>query len=257
MNFDFGKNWQRFSSQALTQKHIEQAQDDFEKLFAGIPLNHQSFLDIGFGQGLTSLLAATQGSQVMAIDINPKCFVALEQTKLFFKEVSSVKTRTGSILDQEFLKTLPAFDIVHAWGVLHHTGNMKQAIANAAGLVKKNGFLVISIYNKQITSPLWKIIKATYNKLPSAFQRIFIGIFYPIIFCAKFLVTGKNPKKMDRGMDFYFNVVDWVGGTPYEYATQNEIISKLKSLGFCCLKTIPPKVPTGCNEFIFQNIIEN
>ncbi len=44
-------------------------------------------------------------------------------------------------------------------------------------------------------------------------------LFYPVIWLAKYLVTGENPTKMNRGMNFFYNVVDWVGGYPYEYAS--------------------------------------
>jgi 2-polyprenyl-6-hydroxyphenyl methylase/3-demethylubiquinone-9 3-methyltransferase len=53
-------------------------------------------------------------------------------------------------------------------------------------------------------------------------------------------------------MDFYFDVIDWVGGYPYEYATKDEITKYVGNLGFKCLRCIPAAVPTGCNEFVFQ-----
>ncbi|EDN68684.1 hypothetical protein BGP_2011 [Beggiatoa sp. PS] len=36
MQFDFGENWINFSKKSLTAEKIQQAQDDFEKLFNGI-----------------------------------------------------------------------------------------------------------------------------------------------------------------------------------------------------------------------------
>lgn len=66
------------------------------------------------------------------------------------------------------------------------------------------------------------------------------------------MITRRNPKEMTRGMDFYYNVVDWVGGYPYEYATISEIDNLLNKLGFRCIKKIPAQVPTGCNEFVFK-----
>ena len=59
-----------------------------------------------------------------------------------------------------------------------------------------------------------------------------IWIFIPIIFVAKWLVTFKNPFKMKRGMDFMHNVIDWVGGYPYEYASVGEMTARLQKLGF-------------------------
>ena len=50
-------------------------------------------------------------------------------------------------------------------------------------------------------------------------------------------------------MDFMHNVIDWVGGYPYEYASVDEMTAQLKSLGFQDNRP-PASVPTGCNEFV-------
>jgi 2-polyprenyl-6-hydroxyphenyl methylase/3-demethylubiquinone-9 3-methyltransferase len=78
-----------------------------------------------------------------------------------------------------------------------------------------------------------------------------IYTFWAIILTAKSAVTKRNPFKMERGMDFFYDVVDWVGGYPYEYATIQEIKDFVQTHGFKIIKTIPAKVPTGCNEFAF------
>jgi 2-polyprenyl-6-hydroxyphenyl methylase/3-demethylubiquinone-9 3-methyltransferase len=72
---------------------------------------------------------------------------------------------------------------------------------------------------------------------------------------AKLIVTRKNPfKKQKRGMSFYYDVIDWVGGYPYEYADKDEVINYVEKLGFKCIKLVKPLVPTGCNEFVFQKM---
>jgi 2-polyprenyl-6-hydroxyphenyl methylase/3-demethylubiquinone-9 3-methyltransferase len=56
---------------------------------------------------------------------------------------------------------------------------------------------------------------------------------------------------MERGMDFYYNVVDWVGGFPYEYATPEEVARHLSERGFTLRWQAEATVPTGCNEQVF------
>jgi len=58
--------------------------------------------------------------------------------------------------------------------------------------------------------------------------------------------------KQSRGMDFFYNVIDWIGGYPYEYASSDEVERMLARHGFTCMKKIPAQVPTGCNEFVFR-----
>jgi 2-polyprenyl-6-hydroxyphenyl methylase/3-demethylubiquinone-9 3-methyltransferase len=71
-----------------------------------------------------------------------------------------------------------------------------------------------------------------------------------VIFAAKWLVTRRNPLHMARGMDFMHNIVDWVGGYPYEYASTAEMTAALERTGFEVLLVRNAIVPTGCNEFV-------
>jgi 2-polyprenyl-6-hydroxyphenyl methylase/3-demethylubiquinone-9 3-methyltransferase len=71
MQFDFGKNWLDFSKNALTSEQVEQAQQDFTKLFHNIELKGKFFVDIGFGQGLSLLIAKQKGATAVGCEINP------------------------------------------------------------------------------------------------------------------------------------------------------------------------------------------
>jgi 2-polyprenyl-6-hydroxyphenyl methylase/3-demethylubiquinone-9 3-methyltransferase len=155
-----------------------------------------------------------------------------------------------SALDTQDMEALGKFDIVYSWGVLHHTGNMALALKNSAQLVNDHGLLMVAIYNRHWSSPPWKFIKWLYNKVGTFGQKIFIRTLTPIIIIAKFLVTFKNPLKVRRGMDFMHNIIDWVGGYPYEYASVKEMTETLKKLGFEMVLVRPAKIPTACNEFV-------
>ncbi len=261
--FDFGQNWEDYSRKSLDLEKVRQAKSDFERLFSGIPLENRSFLDIGFGQGLSLLSAASNGARCLGVDINARCLQVLgENRKAFFPEIpdEQIGRVQGSILDPELIRKLQVdsrakegqFDIVHSWGVLHHTGSMLQAIRNSATLVAGQGHLVLAIYQRHWSSAPWKCIKFLYNKSPAIGRRFFIWLFYPSIYLAKWIVTRENPKNKNRGMDFYHDVVDWVGGYPYEYADRAEITYFLKELGFDLIGFHPPTAPTGCMEFVFR-----
>jgi 2-polyprenyl-6-hydroxyphenyl methylase/3-demethylubiquinone-9 3-methyltransferase len=173
-------------------------------------------------------------------------------------ELTNIPLIIGSILEHSTVEKLlnhsenQSFNVVHSWGVLHHTGSMQKSIQNASSLVKERVFLVISIYNKHWTSPVWLFIKWLYNKLPSVLQKGMVYLFYPVIWLAKYLVTKGKPTQKTRGMDFFYDVVDWVGGYPYEYASKDEIIRLIEPLGFELVRFVPAQVPTGCNEFVFR-----
>ena len=76
-------------------------------------------------------------------------------------------------------------------------------------------------------------------------------LFYPVIFTAKFFTTLKNPFTMHRGMDFYHDVVDWIGGYPYEYATARQVIDFVTEKGFKLKSYLPNKLIVGNNQFVF------
>ena len=257
--FDFGENWSDFSTHALTAERVAQARRDFALLLGEIPLTGRTFLDIGFGQALSLLTATSLGGKVHGCDINPKCAQVLARNLRHFPDVTAVPPVTvGSILDEAVLAELHqasggrGFDIVHSWGVLHHTGDMDRALRHAAQLVAPGGHLVLALYNRHWSSGAWRAIKWSYVHSPRWLRRALIGLFYPVIYVAKWLVTRTNPKKQERGMDFYYDVVDWVGGYPYEYASRDEVEAELTRRGFTLVRFLSARVPTGCNEFIFQ-----
>jgi 2-polyprenyl-6-hydroxyphenyl methylase/3-demethylubiquinone-9 3-methyltransferase len=164
------------------------------------------------------------------------------------------EVRIGSILDEKLVEDLErngGFDIVHSWGVLHHTGDMRKAIHQACRLVNQGGYFVCAIYRSHWSSPLWRLVKRGYNTLPRFLQPVLVILLYPVIFAAKWVATGSWPLRQRRGMDFYHNVVDWVGGYPYEYATVAQIEAIMSREGLVLKRVIPSNVPTGCNEFVF------
>ena len=257
--FDFGQNWAAFSDHAATGERGAQARAALVSLMGDFDLRGKTFLDIGFGQGFSLLSASTLGARVVGCDIDPRCHEVLERNRALFPDAGVIPLQVGSILDDAVVAALydtqesgrVGYDVVHSWGVLHHTGDMKRALANAGSLVRPGGRFVVAIYNRHWSSPPWLAIKSTYIHSPKWLRRVLIGALYPVIWIAKLAVTGKNPNRMERGMDFYYNVVDWVGGYPYEYATIAEVEQICRPMGFSLLRSTPAKVPTGCNELVF------
>ncbi len=254
--FKFGENWASFSRQ-LDEARIDEALRSLVSLFGDDTIRGKSFLDIGCGSGLFSIAAARLGAnKVVGLDVDPVS-VSTSQTNAAHwlqDSSSSLSFHHLSALNTHQMETLGRFDIVYSWGVLHHTGNMALALKNVAGRVDDHGLLMIAIYNRHWSSMPWKLVKWLYNKVGTFGQKLLIWIFTPIIFVAKWLVTFKDPFKMKRGMDFKHNIIDWVGGYPYEYASVLEMTETMKKLGFEMLLVRPAAVPTGCNEFVCKSL---
>ena len=53
-------------------------------------------------------------------------------------------------------------------------------------------------------------------------------------------------------MNRWYDIVDWVGGFPYEVATVDEIFDFYKAKDFTMTKVKSGGVGLGCNEFVFE-----
>ncbi len=167
------------------------------------------------------------------------------------------------MLDTNYMQSLGVFDVVYAWGVLHHTGNMWQGVKLAADRVGPRGRLVIALYNDQgYASRYWKGVKRLYVGGPSALRWSLVfgaGIWFEGRAALSRLLRGKNPlpfadwrdRKQERGMSVWHDLIDWVGGYPFEVAKPEEALDFLRPLGFelVGLKTCAGGI--GCNEFLF------
>lgn len=253
--FEFGKNWERFSLNAMSEETLDDAAASVRELLGGDRLKGAAFVDVGCGSGLFSIAAARLGAaRVMGLDVDPKCIEVAKANAARFGFEKQTEFKEISILDRPAAEPLGTFDVVYAWGSLHHTGDMRTAISNAAALVGPGGAFALAIYNRHSTSRAWERIKKTYNHSPGLVRAIMIYAFCGIIYAAKLAVTRRNPLEQQRGMNFFYNVVDWVGGWPYEYASIAELCAMVEPLGFETVKTVPAQVPTGCNEFVFRRV---
>jgi len=259
--FSFGENWSRFLT-TLNDDRIKEAEKSLQEKLGLEKLEGKIFLDVGSGSGLFSLAAYHLGAKVFSFDYDQD---SVNCTKYLKEKYASNDERwtvnQGSVLDKGFLKKFGKVDILYSWGVLHHTGHLYVAFENVANLVANGGHLFISIYNDQGgASNRWKWLKKTYNN-----SNIFIKyliIFYTFIkqwwkdlfldtLKGRPLLSLKNYKQ-NRGMSPYYDLIDWVGGYPFEVAKPEEVFNFFKERNFelQLLKTCAGGL--GCNEYVFK-----
>jgi SAM-dependent methyltransferase len=250
--FSFGSNWEAYSIEKLNEMRVAAAMQSLQSLLQRDSLKGLTFLDVGCGSGLFSIAAWKMGAErVVGIDIDPRCIKVSERNRDRLTPDAAIAFVLMSVLNSQDVQMLGKFDVVYAWGALHHTGAMLDAIRIAARRVAAPGTLILAIYNRHWTSPIWKAVKQFYNRVPRTGQRVLIPFFAAIAFAAKLCVTRHSPLAKKRGMDFWYDVIDWIGGYPYEYATRQEIVRFVEEQGFALRNFFPAEVPTGCNEYVF------
>jgi SAM-dependent methyltransferase len=262
--FEFGHNWARFLS-VLDEPRIQAAERALQEMLEVERLDGRRFLDIGSGSGLSSLAARRLGARVHSFDYDPQSVACTrELRRRYFPADPQWIVERGSVLDADGMRALGTFDVVYSWGVLHHTGRMWEALANAAVPVALGGKLFVAIYNDTGTqSRRWLRIKQLYNELPRP-ARVPFAIAVTIPGELKAMAGAALRRRPGdyirswteygsrRGMNRWHDIIDWVGGYPYEFATPDEIFDFYRARGFTLTRLRCGGVGLGCNELVFE-----
>ncbi len=263
--FGFGENWSRFAS-ALEPSQIETARRSVTDLLGRDTLEGMSFLDVGSGSGLFSLAACNLGAKrVHSLDYDPISVATTESLRERYAPGREWSVERGSALDPAYMRSLGQFDVVYSWGVLHHTGRMWEAIGQTCELVAPGGLLAISIYNDQgALSSVWKLVKRVYNALPTplrpAFAALAIAPMELKMLAARtlrgrpgeYFELWRSERGHERGMDRWRDIVDWVGGFPFEVASREQVIEFCTGRGFTLERIESVGRSHGCNQFVFE-----
>jgi len=69
--------------------------------------------------------------------------------------------------------------------------------------------------------------------------------------------AARKSYQSSRGMDFYHDVHDWLGGYPYETAQASEVDSALTQLSFTAERVFARPLSlglfgSGCDEYVYR-----
>jgi SAM-dependent methyltransferase len=237
--FEFGENWRRFL-EGVRDEQIVTAESSLKRMLEIDSLAGLSFLDIGSGSGLFSLAARRLGARVHSFDYDPQSVAcAAELRRRYFPGDDGWVVEKGSALDADYLARIAQLPVA------------------------PGGRLFIAIYNDGGSkSRRWARIKHAYNHLPRLLRAPFALLAMTPNETKAFLRaaldgrTGEylrswiEPEK-SRGMSRWRDIVDWVGGYPYEFATPEQIFDFYRERGFTLTKLKCGGVGLGCNEFVF------
>ena len=257
--FEFGKNWSDFIQKHFSAEAIDISKQHILKFMNRPNLNDLGVLDIGCGSGLHSIAMLRAGAKsVHCFDYDANSVVTTRYLRELVGKPANWTVEQGSVLDDAFIERLPLYDLVYSWGVLHHTGEVWRAIRNAASRVKPRGLFYIALYSADVhvdpTAEFWLAVKRRYVSSGWMTRRL-MELWYIYRFqldrnllnLPKFLRRAREYKK-NRGMNYYIDIRDWLGGWPMEFVYDQEAIDFCNKLGFKLMEIATGQANT---EFLF------
>lgn len=266
-HFAFGENWASYAKH-IGPEQIAEAERSLRRLLADESLTGKRLLDIGCGSGLHSLAALRLGArEVLAVDIDEKSVATTRGVLRQHAPLGRYAVECVSVFDLD-PEIHGQFDMVYSWGVLHHTGDLDRALRCASHMVAPGGLFIFALYRKTLMCTFWKIEKRWYAHAKPATQK-FARILYLSLYRAGLWLRGRQFKDhvnsyKTRGMDFYHDVHDWLGGYPYESISPREVSDKMTQLDLAPMRSFVHLgrlgrllgrnigfLGSGCDEYVY------
>lgn len=259
MRFEFGKNWHRFVKRNFTEERCEIAKAHILRFIGRESLSGLDFLDIGCGSGLHSLGAWQSGAgRIHSFDFDLNSVAATTLLRERAGNPQNWQIERGDVLNESYLAGLGKWNFVYSWGVLHHTGDVWQAIRNAQATVAEGGLFYIALYASDVQPQMdyWLAIKREYNQAgPLRRKQMVWSYVWNHMIDRDLRRTPELVKriaehKLRRGMNLFADIRDWLGGWPMEFTADQEVVDLLEQEhGFRLLN-----VDTGqaCSEYLFS-----
>jgi len=188
----------------------------------------KTVLDSGCGTGIFSIIFAKNGAgQVTGIDISPGSLGTAESLKQKFG-------LTNARFEQQDMLHLPyadaSFDIVWAWGTVHHTTDPLGAIDGLIRVLKPGGSILLAIYKKTRVTWIHEIIRRTLIKTPRFSWNFLAKVM--AFFGTPIVWVFKRREKARKGETLSELILDWYFVPIRHYYKPDQIRTYLEGKGF-------------------------
>jgi 2-polyprenyl-6-hydroxyphenyl methylase/3-demethylubiquinone-9 3-methyltransferase len=186
--FSFGENWQSYLED-IDEERIAAARESLQRHFGVEDFSGSRFVDIGCGSGLFSLAALQlDAAEVISFDYDAGAVACAHELYQQAGEPDHWSLSQGNMPNDDFIDSLPEAEYVYAWGSVHYTGSLWEAIDNTLSLTASDGVAFMTIWNRVIARELsteklkstdWDKIKYIYHHAPASIKRAMVqGYLY-------------------------------------------------------------------------------
>jgi len=188
----------------------------------------KTVLDAGCGTGIFSAIFARNGAgQVTGIDISPGSLETARRLKDKFG-LSNARFERRDMLRLPYPDA--AFDIVWAWGTVHHTTNPLGAVTELLRVLKPGGSILLAIYKKTKVTWLHEAIRKTLIRTPRGSWNALAKVM--AVFGAPIVALFKKREKSRKGERLSELILDWYFVPIRHHYTPDEIQAFLEKRGF-------------------------
>ncbi len=264
--FSFGRNWASFLKR-LNQARIAEAENNLIEFLGEKSLAGRSFLDVGSGSGLSSLAARRLGATVTSFDYDGQSVACTEELRRRYLPDDPFWTiEQGSVLElgvsrgarpirRRLLLGCPA---PHGCDVAGD-GQFKTDRKDRAGCCSSPSITTVA----NSAGRGWSENAGTTRcrKYFAHFTPIYVWMPQELRSLAGAIRSGElrtyfrelTSASSGRGMSWLHDVIDWVGGYPYEYASIGDIAEFYRRDGFEPVK-IRENSSFGCHQLVFKRV---
>ena len=227
----------------------ESTEKHWEIFFSGEEIQGKSVLDAGCGTGIFSIIFANKGADsVTGIDISEGSL----QTAQSLKKKFNLQNANFQKQDMHHLPFHDEqFDIVWAWGTVHHTTDPFKAIDELIRVLKKGGSILLAVYTRTKLTFIHEIIRKTLVLTPrrtwTFLSKIMAFFLTPVVYVFKKREKSRKGEKLEELiLDWYFVPIRF-------YYRPEEIKSYLEKKGFTIENYLPASGRfNSTSNFIFK-----
>jgi ubiquinone/menaquinone biosynthesis C-methylase UbiE len=228
---------------------LEASERHWRLFYSPEEIRGKSVLDAGCGTGIFSIIFARNGAgRVVGIDISPGSLETAKGLKERFN-LSNAEFRLQDMLRLPFADA--AFDIVWAWGTVHHTTDPLRAVSELIRVLRPGGSLFLAVYKKTKVTFIHEIIRKTLIKTPrrtwTALSKIMAFFLAPVVFVFKKREKSRKGEKLEE------LILDWYFVPIRHYYAPEEIQDFLEKKGLAVEQFLPASGRfDSSSNFIFK-----